>query len=376
MLWRTSPAGTELEEVVCDWLRQMLGLPEVFNGHINDTASMSTFLALAAARSQCQDLDVRNRGLSGRPDLPALTVYASQEAHSSVGKTMLALGLGLDNLRQITTDPALRMDPVALIQAIETDRKAGFLPIAVVATLGTTSSTSIDPVDRIADICQDFSLWLHVDAAWAGSAAICPEYRQLMQGMERADSIVVNPHKWLFTPIDCSLLFLRDTQAFRQAFSLVPDYLQTDQAGAERDLMGLGVQLGKRFRALKLWMVIRTFGVEGLRQRIREHCRLGQELGRKIAAEPGFEVVAPIPFSTVCFRQVFAASATEIDRRNERLLAAVNSEGPVFLSHTRLRGRYVLRLAVSNLRTKAEHVDQAWMLIRRHAKILDQEAQR
>jgi aromatic-L-amino-acid decarboxylase len=366
MLWRTGPAATELEEVVTDWLRQMLCLPAEFRGHINDTASMSSFVALAAARHRAPGLEIRERGMAGRADLPALMVYASDQSHSSIDKAVIALGLGLANLRKVPTDRAFRMDPVALEAMIAEDRAHGRLPLAVVATAGTTSTTSVDPLRAIAEICRREAVWLHVDAAYGGSAAICPEFRTLFDGMEDADSIVVNPHKWLFTPVDCSVLFVRDAAELRAAFSLVPEYLRTDEEGVT-NLMDYGLQLGRRFRALKLWMVIRAFGVSGLRDRIRYHCALARELEGWLKAEPLFEVVAPVPFSVVCFRAVREASSEEQDRLNERVLAEVNAAGPVFLSHTKLNGRFVLRIAIGNLRTTRRHVQTAWELIRQAA---------
>jgi aromatic-L-amino-acid decarboxylase len=368
MLWRTSPAATELEEVVCDWLRQMVGLPEGFLGHVNDTASVSTFLALAAARHGLADLDIRRLGLAGRAEVPVLRVYCSDQAHSSVDKAVMALGLGHDNLRHVASDSDFRLDPAALREAIAADRAAGHRPMAVVATIGTTSSTSVDPVASVAEICAEEGLWLHVDAAYAGSAAICPELRGMFAGWERADSIVVNPHKWLFTPVDCSVLLVREVDRLRSAFSLVPEYLRTTEEGEVTNLMDLGIQLGRRFRALKLWMVIRRFGVEGLREAIAEHCRLARQLASWIEADPAFELCAPVPFSVVCFRwRGPGLDEPEIEARNRRLLDAVNRAGPVFLSHTSLAGRWVLRVAIGNLKTAERHVAQAWDLIRRAA---------
>ena len=265
MLWRTGPALTELEERSCDWLRQLMGLPDSFRGHMNDTASVSSLLALAAARERA-GLDIRQRGMAGRADLPPLTVYASEHAHSSIDKAIITLGLGIDALRKVPADAEFRMDAPALAARIAADRAAGCRPIAVVATAGTTSSTSVDPVAEIAAIAEREGLWLHVDAAYAGSAAICPELQPLFAGWERADSIVTNPHKWLFVPVDCSLLYVRDENTLRQAFSLVPEYLKTSD-GEVRNLMDLGIQLGRKFRALKLWTVMRAYGAEGLRER-------------------------------------------------------------------------------------------------------------
>ncbi len=363
MLWRTGPAATELEERTCDWLRQMLELPAEFRGHINDTASIASLLALAAARQRVREFDIRNLGMAGRPELPQLTVYCSEQAHSSIDKAVITLGLGRNQLRRLPADSDFRLRVDALNDALRADRAAGRRPIAVVATAGTTSTTSIDPLAPIADICQREGLWLHVDAAYGGSAAICPEYRRLMTGLERADSIVTNPHKWLFVPVDCSVLFVREPDVLREAFSIVPEYLRTSETSVT-NLMDYGVQLGRRFRALKLWMVLRAFGVEGLRARIRRHCALAATLADWIRADPGFELVAPVPFSTVCFRAVAPALAPEQqDALNERLLDAVNADGRVFLSHTRLNGRYVLRCAIGNLRTDEARIRTAWELV-------------
>jgi aromatic-L-amino-acid decarboxylase len=367
MLWRTGPAPTELEGRVCDWLRQMMDLPPEFRGHINDTASISSLLALAAARHRLPGLDVRTRGLAGRPEVPPLTVYASEQAHSSIDKAAIVLGLGAENVRRIATDEVFRMSIPALEEAIGRDRAAGRLPLAVVATLGTTSTTSVDPVAAVADLCAREGTFLHVDAAYAGPAALCPEFREHFAGIERADSIVVNPHKWLFTPVDCSVLFVRDPDLLQAAFSLVPEYLRTGEEGVT-NLMDLGVQLGRRFRSLKLWMVIRAFGVEGLRERLREHCAMARELAARIEGHPRFELAAPVPFSAVCFR------AREDDRFNERLLARINAAGPFFLSHTVLRGRYVLRAAVGNIRTTREHLDALWRLLVESEESLRREA--
>jgi aromatic-L-amino-acid decarboxylase len=373
MLWRTGPAPTELEERTCDWLRQMMGLPAGFSGHINDTASISSLLALAVARHRLPGLDVRGKGLSGRPEVPALTVYASDQAHSSIDKGAILLGIGLENVRRIQSDEAFRMSVPALAAAIARDRREGRLPMAVVATAGTTSTTSVDPIPEIADLCEREGIFLHVDAAYAGSAAICPEYRTLMAGMERADSIVVNPHKWLFTPVDCSVLFVRDLALLKVAFSLVPEYLRTGETGVT-NLMDLGIQLGRRFRSLKLWMVIRTFGVEGLRERIREHCAMARWLAGAVEAAPGFELAAPVPFSTVCFRARVEGTPEEQNHLNEKLLAAINAAGPFFLSHTVLEGRYTVRVAIGNLRTTRADIEELWDLVRSSAARLRAEA--
>lgn len=348
---------------MCDWLRQMIGLPAEFNGHINDTASISSLLALTAARQRAREYDVRHRGMAGRSDLPALRIYASEQAHSSISKAAIVIGVGLDNLRKIPTDKEFRMDSAALAAAIKEDRAAGMRPLAVVATVGTTSTTSIDPVPQIAEICRREGLWLHVDAAYAGMAAMCPELRAMMPGLDQADSLVTNPHKWLFVPVDCSVLFVRDPALFRETFSIVPHYLSTSETGVT-NLMDYGVQLGRRFRSLKMWMVMRAFGVSGLQERIRNHCRLAREFAGWVAAEPGFDLMAPVPFSTVCFRATPKLPPAQQDEFNARLLQRVNAAGPVLVSHTQLNERYVMRIAVGSLRTEERHIAAAWELIR------------
>ncbi|HKW46131.1 MAG TPA: pyridoxal-dependent decarboxylase [Gemmatimonadaceae bacterium] len=368
MLWRTSPAATELEQVATDWLRQMLGLPGGWFGFLNDTASISSMLALAAAREAKPELDIRARGMAGRSDLPCLRVYTSSHAHSSIDKAALALGIGLDNVVHIDVDAEFRMRPDALAAAIADDNARGFLPLACVATVGTTSTTSIDPVPEIAAICRRESIWLHVDGAYGGVAAIVPEMRDILAGVEHADSLVVNPHKWLFTPFDCSAFFTTKPDVLERAFSLVHEYLVTPEREAVVDFMNYGVQLGRRFRALKLWMVIRGFGTTGLASRIRAHCALAREFADSVRAKPEWEVVAPVPFSLVCFRYAPAGIHEEVlSDLNARILSTVNAGGEVFLSHTKLDGRYVLRLAVGNIRTEEKHVRRAWELLREAA---------
>ncbi len=371
MLWRTSPAATELEEVSLSWLRQLLGLPAAFDGIIYDTASVSTMHAIAAARESL-DLKIREQGMSGREGLPLLRVYASEQAHSSVEKALIALGLGTRALCKISTDAQFRMDAVALTHAIETDKQNGVLPCCVVATVGTTSTTSIDPVSAIADVCEEHKIWLHVDAAYGGSAAIVPEMRHVLEGCERADSIVTNPHKWLFTPIDLSVLYCRRMDILRRAFSLVPEYLRTTDAPEEvRNGMDYGIQLGRRFRSLKLWMVMRYFGHEGLAARIREHCRLARLFASWVEAAPAWELCAPVPFSLVCFRartpningETEQQRAARQDAFNEAIMHNVNATGEAFLSHTKLNDAFVLRLAIGNIRTTEEHIARAWQLL-------------
>lgn len=376
MLWRTSPAATELEEVALSWLGQLLGLPREFEGVIYDTASVATMHAVAAAR-EATGLGVREEGMSGRPDLPLLRLYASEQSHSSVEKGLIALGLGRRSLRAVETDDEYRMKPDALASAVEEDRRAGCLPFCVVATVGTTSTSSVDPVRTIADLCERERLWLHVDAAYAGSAAVVPELRRHFEGCERADSFVVNPHKWLFTPFDLSALYSPRMDVLRAAFTLTPEYLRTPEAGAVRHGSDYGVQLGRRFRALKLWMILRYFGAEGLAARIREHCRLARLFATWVEESPDWELLAPTPFSLVCFRARTAADGDEtddaraarLDALNESLMNAVNATGEVFLSHTKLRGVFTLRLAVGNIRTAEPHVRRAWELLNEQLRL-------
>jgi aromatic-L-amino-acid decarboxylase len=359
MLWKTSPAATELELLVLDWLRQMLGLPEGLFGVIQDTASTSTLVALAAAREAVPGLDARRRGLVGQA---RLRMYASEHAHSSVEKAGIVLGIGQEGVRPIPVDDAFRMDPGALARAIIEDRAAGFTPFAVTATAGTTSTTSIDPIPAIAEVCERERLWLHVDAAYGGAAAVVPELRHVLAGAERADSIVMNPHKWLFVPVDLSVLYTRRPDVVKRAFSLVPEYLRTTQDEVAPNLMDYGVSLGRRFRALKLWMVIRAFGTEGIAARIREHVRLAQLFRSWIDADPRFEVTAPSPLSVVCFR-ARSSGGEEADRLSESVMEAVNETGGAYLSHTKLRGRLTLRLAIGNIRTEERHVRRAYELL-------------
>ena len=365
MLWRTSPVVTELEEVVLAWLRRLIGLPEVFEGVIYDTASIATLHALAAAREAGAPA-VRERGLAGRPDVPALRVYCSEHAHSSVDKAVITLGLGQTGLRRIEADDQFQMRPDILAAEIAADRRAGRTPVAVVATVGTTAVTSVDPVPAIADICLQEQLWLHVDAAYAGPAAMVPGYENTLLGCERADSFVVNPHKWLFTPFDLSAFYCRRMDHLQRAFALTPEYLQSRESEPVRNLMDTGVQLGRRFRALKLWMVLRHFGADGIRHRLAEHMRLARLFGDWVDASDRFERLAPVPFSVVCFRATDANLADDpagLDDLNARLLDGVNATGDVFLSHTRLGGRFVLRLAVGHIRTTERHVARAWNLL-------------
>jgi aromatic-L-amino-acid/L-tryptophan decarboxylase len=373
MLWRTGPAATELEATAVAWLAKLIGLPDGLDGTINDTASSSTLYALAAAREAQTDLRVREEGLAGRPDVPRLRLYCSAEAHSSVDKAALTLGLGLSGVVRIRTDSAQRLDVHALEAAIQADRRAGIRPFAVVATVGTTSTTAVDPVPDMADVCEREGLWLHVDAAYGGSAALLPELRWVTDGCERADSLVVNPHKWLFVPIDCSVLYTRRADLLKRAFSLVPEYLTTTAPEDTRNLMDYGVSLGRRFRALKLWYVMRWFGSEGLRAALRRHIDLARTFAGWVDEAADFERLAPAHFSVVVFRYrpPDVERADVLDRLNARMLQRINASGEVFLSHTKVDGRYALRLAIGNIRTTDAHVARVWALAREAAALAD-----
>jgi aromatic-L-amino-acid decarboxylase len=364
MLWKTAPAVTELEQVVLRWLRQWSGLPESWFGLIYDTASVASMHAIAAAREAAEP-ESRTKG-----NHPGLVVYTSEQAHSSIEKGAIAVGIGQDNVRKIGVDDEFRMRPDALREAIERDILAGLRPCCVSATVGTTSTTSVDPVPAIAEICEQYRLWLHVDAAYAGSAALLPELRWAFEGCDRADSFVTNPHKWLLTPMDCSVFYTRRPEVLRRAFSLIPEYLQTAQDPRAVNLMDYGVALGRRFRALKLWFVLRSYGREGLAEVLRGHVRMAQDLAAAVDADSSFERTAPSPFSVVCFR--YKGS----DEENQRILERVNATGKVFLSGTVLRGRFTLHLAVGNYGTRPEHVRRAWETVKEEAHALSAQAGR
>jgi len=394
MMWRTSPAATELEEVTLTWLRKLIGLPDEFGGVIYDTASISSLVAIAAAREGAPGSRVREEGLSApigpgsKAGRPRLRLYASEHAHSSIDKAAITLGLGQAGVRKIPADLEFRLDPSWLDRAIREDRASGWLPFCVVATVGTTSTTSIDPVPAIADICEREGLWLHVDAAYGGSAAVVPEMKWVLEGTDRADSVVLNPHKWMFVPVDLSVLFCRRMDVLRRAFSLMPEYLRAPGADEAMNFMDYGPQLGRRFRAIKLWFVLRYYGVQGLVERIRGHIQLAKEFAEWVDASDDFERMAPTLLSTVCFRAaprdlaegsaVYANTPREcaayLDTLNEAVMASVNRDGKVFLSHTKLNGKYTLRLAIGNIRTTRRHVELAWDLLRTEAERQDEKS--
>lgn len=359
MVWQTSPAAAELEEITLEWLRQMIGLPEGMTGVIQDTASTATLVALLTAREWATNYKANLKGMS-----TPLIVYASEETHSSIEKGVKIAGYGKENLRYIPTDKNFAMWPSKLEEAVLKDKKNGLKPACVIATLGTTSSTAIDPLLPIGKICRKHRLWLHVDAAFAGTAAILPEKKEMIEGAEYVDSFVFNPHKWMFTNFDCSAYFVRDPGALIQTFEIHPEYLKTGADAKVKNYRDWGIPLGRRFRALKLWFVIRYYGIEGLQKIIREHIRLGQLFKGWIENEDQFELMAPVNFSLVCFRLNDGREEEDLNSLNKQFLESLNQTGKVFLSHTNLRGKYVLRMAIGVRTTEEHHVREAWELIR------------
>ena len=369
ILWRTSPVLAELEQVSTGWLRDAMGLPPAWFGMITDTASTSTLQALAAARERDASLEIRERGMAGRADLPTLRVYCSDQAHSSVDKAVITLGLGRANCVRIASDSQQRLRVDALRAQVAADLAAGMRPLAVVATLGTTSSTAVDPIADIAELCAAHGMWLHADAAYGGVLALLPERRAMFAGLERADSLVVNPHKWLFTPMDCSVLWTRHPDLLRRAFSLTPEYLRTAEQDVALSYSDYSFQLGRRFRSLKLWFVLRAFGLAGIQARLRFHCALAERFAQWVEAAPGWEMLAPVTMSVACFRHRPDGITDEaaLERHNAAIMERVNASGRVFLSHTKLDGRYTLRVAIGNLRSEERHVAEAWRLLQEAA---------
>jgi aromatic-L-amino-acid/L-tryptophan decarboxylase len=364
MSWATSPAATELEQVTMEWLRQMLGLPPEFTGVIQDTASTATLVSLLSARERATHHSAGVDGLAGTET--RLAVYTSGEAHSSVEKGVKLAGYGLNQLRRVPVDESYAMIPGALERAIKVDRDSGVVPACVVATVGTTSSTAVDPLARIAEVCRRHGVWMHVDASYAGAAAIVPELRYLFDGVEHADSFVFNPHKWMLVNFDCSAYFVRDREALLRTFQVTPEYLRTAADAEVVNFRDWGIQLGRRFRALKLWFVIRSYGINGLQAMIRKHVALARELADWVRASSNFELMAPAPLGLVCFRYRPRNSPVDeqrLDEMNQDLLGRVNATGRVHLTHTRLGGRYVIRMAIGQRQTERQHVEEAWRLL-------------
>jgi len=366
MTWETSPAATELEERVMDWLKNMTGIPSSWSGVIQDTASTSTLAAILSAREQFFEYRVNEAGLTGHAPL---RVYCSPETHSSIEKAVKIAGIGRQHLVKVAVDEDYRMDPVALRAAILKDLDEELKPCCVVATLGTTGCTAVDPVREIAAVCKEFGLWLHIDAAYGGTALILPEYRWMIDGIQHADSLVMNPHKWMFTNFDCSAYFVKSRDSLIRTFEILPEYLKTSTRGKVNDYRDWGIPLGRRFRALKLWFVIRTFGVEGLQQKIREHIEYARWIEKQIGASKDFELMAPRNFSLVCFRYhpKTVSSEESLNLMNEKLLGLVNASGKAYLSHTRLDGSYTIRMSIAQTNVELRHVQQAWELIRKLA---------
>ena len=362
MSWQTSPAATELEQRMMAWLGQMIGLPAAFEGVIQDSASSASLCAILCARERASGFASNRLGLQ---EQPRFTIYASSEAHSSIEKDVGVAGLGRDNLRKVAVDRSHALDPAALDQAITADRAQGRAPIMVVAAIGSTGSSAIDPLKPIADICRRHGLWLHVDAAWAGSALILPEYRWMIEGIDQVDSFVFNPHKWLFTNFDCSAYFVRDSELLQRTLSILPEYLRTAEGAGVRNYRDWSVPLGRRFRALKLWFVIRSYGVDGLKAMIAEHIALAHKLAAAIDAAADFELLAATPLALVCFRHHPPGLDDEaaLDQLNQTLLDRINDSGRAFLTHTRLDGRLTLRMAIGQTWTRARHVEDCWRLI-------------
>ncbi|MDZ7773690.1 MAG: aminotransferase class I/II-fold pyridoxal phosphate-dependent enzyme [Balneolaceae bacterium] len=367
MSWVTSPAATELEERMMEWLRELCGLPPSFTGVIQDTASTATLCALLMAREQATGFGVNEDGPEA---FPPLTVYGSSETHSSIEKGVKIAGYGRSNLRKVPVDETWAMDPQALEKAIRSDLEAGYKPACVVATLGTTGSTAIDPLGAIADICSRYDIFLHVDAAYAGTALLLPEKRAMAEGMERADAYVFNPHKWMFTNFDCSAFYVRDEELLVRTFEILPEYLKSSEGDRVTNYRDWGIQLGRRFRALKLWFVIRSFGAEGLRDILRGHLRMAGWLEKQVQASEDFEMLAPVPLNALClrFHPPHIDDEEKLDELNRNLLEAVQRSGELFITHTTLDNRLALRVVCGNTRLEQRHVEIAWRVLRQTAQ--------
>ncbi len=365
MVWQTSPAAAELEEVVLEWLRQMLGLPEGMTGVIQDTASTATLVALLSAREKATDFEANLKGMKR-----SLMVYASEETHSSIEKGVKIAGYGKENLRYIPTDENFAMIPEKLEEAIVKDKDSGLTPACVIATIGTTSSTAVDPLVPIGKICQCYGVWLHVDAAFSGTAAILPEKKWMLDGIEYVDSFVFNPHKWMLTNFDCSAYFVRDPGVLIRTFEVHPEYLKTGVDAQVKNFRDWGIQLGRRFRALKLWFVLRSYGVEGLQKVIREHIRLAEMVKGWVEEDEHFELIAPVSVSLVCFRLNDGRSEEELNELNRTFLERLNQTGKLLLTQTTLRDKYVLRLSIAARLTEERHVRKAWELMKSTAEDL------
>jgi aromatic-L-amino-acid/L-tryptophan decarboxylase len=369
MIWETSPAAAELEEKVMNWLRDLIGLPSSFEGVIQDSASTATLAAIITAREKMTDFKINSEGFKKSPNL---RIYCSEQTHSSVEKAIKIAGFGKKNLVKVGVRNDFSIDPAKLRKAINADIENGFLPCCVVATLGTTSTTAVDPLKPIGEICKETGAWLHVDAALAGTALILPEFQWMMDGREYIDSFLFNPHKWMFTNFDCTAFFTRDVASLIRTFEILPEYLKTRTRGKVNDYRDWGIPLGRRFRALKLWFVIRSFGITGLQEKIRLHIQIAKTLAVKIAQEPDFEIMAPVILNTVCFRYIPVAENDEmINKINEKLNHVLNDSGKLYLTHTMLNKKYTLRMVTAQTNVTQQHVDKAWDLIRITARNLE-----
>jgi len=367
MIWQTSPAAAELEERVMEWTAKMIGLPDNFKGVIQDTASTATLCSLLTAREKASNFQINKNGFY---DQTKFTIYCSSETHSSIEKAAKIAGFGRDYLRKISVDKNNALIPEELEKQIVDDSGGGLLPLAVVATIGTTGSTAIDPLEKIGKTCKRYGLWLHLDAAYAGTALVLPEKRWLIDGIEYVDTFVFNPHKWMFTNLDCSAYFVRDKEALIRTFEILPEYLKTKEDERVNNYRDWGIQLGRRFRALKLWFVIRSFGVNGIREKIKYHIQWAKELAQNIKNSEDFELLAPVPFSTVCFRYnpKEISDQETLNQINAKLLETLNATGKLFLTHTKLNDNYTIRLVIGQTNVKKRHVEQAWQLIQETAR--------
>ncbi len=366
MIWETSPAAAELEEKMMNWLRELTGLPAELEGVIQDSASTATLSAILTARERASNFKINNEGSE---HAGTLRVYCSGQTHSSVDKAVKISGIGKRNLVKIPVREDFTLDPVMLKEAIENDRRHGFIPCCVIATIGTTGTTAIDPLRAIGEICRENGIWLHVDAAMAGTALILPEFQWMIDGKEYIDSLVFNPHKWMFTNFDCSAFFVRDPESLIKTFEILPEYLKTRTRGLVNDYRDWGVPLGRRFRALKLWSVIRSYGAEGLRTKIRYHIEIAAKLAGMIRSEKDFEVLAPVVLNVICFRfKPDGYNETRLNEINEKLNHHLNDSGKMYLTHTVLNGRYTLRIVTGQTNVTLEHVEKAWELIKSEAR--------
>ena len=369
MIWETSPAAAELEGQVLCWLKEMLGLPPFFEGVIQDTASSSTLCAILSAREKASNFQINQKGFNSQ----SYVVYGSTQTHSSIDKAVKIAGLGQDSLVKVEVDEYLAMRPDLLERAILMDLEKGKQPLCVIATLGTTGTTAIDPLYEIGLICRQHGIWLHVDAAYGGTALTLPEYRWMSRGMDMADSFVFNPHKWMFTNFDCSVYFVKDAVQLIRTFEILPEYLKTRTRGQVNDYRDWGIALGRRFRALKLWFVIRNFGVKGIQERIWQHLKFAQYFENKLRSHKDFEILAPVSLNVICFRFVPRqnASLEEMNLLNEKLMHLLNQTGKAYFTHTKIRGAFAIRIVLGQTYLKQEHVDRAWELILRTVEELD-----